>query len=137
VTVRVPLELVTATRGRGDLTVTLTNVSTDPVPVWWEVEGPEGPLYDCLSVELTRPGAKRTLLLTGDRNASTVGRVVLAPRAGRSAELDLAAWADAPVNGLEALAAGEYSATVRYRCDEPDCWRGELAAAPVSVHLPG
>ena len=131
----VPLALVAATSGRGNLTVTLTNVSSEPVPVWWEVEGPDGPLYDCLSVELTQAGGTRTLLLTGDRNSSTVGRVVLAAGAGRTAELDLAAWARTPANGGDELAAGEHSATVRYRCEEPDCWRGELAASPVSVHI--
>jgi len=134
VTAAVPLTLTADAHG-ATVTVTLANVSTAAVAVWFEVEGPNGPLYDCLSVDLTGPGDRRTLLLTGDRNASTSGRVVLDPDAALSATIDLADWALAPINGGDALAPGAWTATLWYRCDEPDCWRGEVVAAPVSVHV--
>jgi len=134
VTAALPLKL-TAVADGATVTVTLTNISTAVVAVWFEVDGPNGPLYDGLTVDLSGPGGPRTLLLTGDRNASTSGRAVLHPDAALSATVDLALWARAPINGPDALRPGDYTATARYRCDEPDCWRGEVVAPPVSVHI--
>jgi hypothetical protein len=130
----VPLELTAAAAGTV-LTVVLTDVSELPVAVWFDVDGPDGPLYDCLTVELAGPGGPRTLVLTGDRNASTSGRRVLEPGAAVTADLDLAAWARAEINGGAALAPGRHRATASYRCAEPDCWSGEVSAAPVPVDV--
>jgi enoyl-CoA hydratase/carnithine racemase len=66
VTAALPLNL-TAVADGATVTVTLANISTAVVAVWFEVDGPNGPLYDGLTVDLSGPGGPRTLLLTGDR----------------------------------------------------------------------
>ena len=88
------------------LLVSLTNVSTAPVAIWWEVQGPDGPLYDCLTVELAGAGPTGRCCSPVTGTPRPAGWTVLDPGAGRSATLDLAAWSRAPINGGGALRTG-------------------------------
>jgi hypothetical protein len=79
---------------------------------------------------------RRTLRFTGDRNASEVGLVELAPGHEISDDLDLAAWATQPINGGQPLATGDGELTMTYELSQPGVWNGRVTAGPLKIRVP-
>jgi hypothetical protein len=113
------------------LHVELANRSAGELRVYFAAEGPSGRMHDFLTVALTGADGERLLRFTGDRNASTVGLVDLAPGDSVADDLDLHAWALEPINGATPPAPGRYALTATYRVDQPGVWSGEIVAGPV------
>lgn len=115
------------------LRVSLSNEGEETVRAYFAVQSASGRHHDFLTAELVGEGTRRSLRFTGNRDASTTGLVELAPGEEASDELDLAAWALAPINGAEPLAAGEHALTATYRVEQPGVWSGSISAGPVRV----
>lgn len=131
------LELAVSARGTV-LHVVLRNQAEGPLTIVAAVAGPERKHHDYLRAELTG-AATRTLRFTGNRNTSETGVVTLEPGGETADDVDLAAWATAPINDGAPLAPGEYQVTVIYRLEQPGItgsWRGEVAAGPIAVRAP-
>jgi len=114
------------------LAVSLRNRAGRPLDVVFAVDGPEGSLHDHLEVRLD--GARRRrLLFTGNRNSATSGVCTLAAGATATDRLELQRWAQAPLNGGERLAPGQYRLTATYRPNDPAAWTGSITAGPVDL----
>ncbi len=118
------------------LHVAFANRGPETLAIWFASETPSGRHHDHLAVRLAGAGGERTLRFTGDRDASTTGLASLAPGEELADELDLAAWALAPVNGRAALAAGDHALTADYSAAGGGAWEGSLSAGPVELRVP-
>ena len=116
------------------LRVLFTNRSDGTLVVYFFVEGPNARHHDFLTADLTSAGSRsRTLLFTGDRNGSTVGLTTLQAGESIGDDIDLAAWAVAPINGEAPLNPGEYALTATSRVHILAAWTGRLTAGPVRL----
>ena len=114
----------------------LRNVGQAPLRLFGGVAGPDRTHYDYLRAELAQGGVQRKLRFTGARNASGTGVVTLPVGGEISDDLDLAAWAQQPVNGRQPLAAGDYQVTVIYELAQQGFWSGRVSAGPVGGRAP-
>jgi hypothetical protein len=115
------------------LRVRLSNEGDDTLRAYFAADSAGGRHHDFLTAELVGEATSRTLRFTGNRDASTTGLVELAAGDEVADELDLAAWAHAPINGGTPLAAGEYALTATYSVDQPGVWSGSISAGPVRL----
>jgi hypothetical protein len=118
--------------------VVLRNAGASPVRLYGPVSGPDRKHHDHLRAELVMSAGagRRTLRFTGDRNASEVGLVELAPGHEISDDLDLAAWATQPINGGQPLATGDGELTMTYELSQPGVWNGRVTAGPLKIRVP-
>jgi hypothetical protein len=129
------LELSVAVTGT-TLRVALANVGAIPLPVYFAARGPDGVYHDFLTAELASGAQRRTLRFSGARNTSTTGLVELDAGEAVADALDLAAWAQAAVNGAQPLAPGSHTLTATYRVEQPGAWQGAIEAGPVALLVP-
>ena len=118
------------------LRVALSNKGDEAVTVYFAAQSPTGRHHDFLTVRIFGGAGERTLRFTGDRNVSTTGLAVLGSGQEIADDLDLAAWARAPINGGVALTPGDHELTATYRVDQPGAWAGAISAGPVGLHVP-
>jgi hypothetical protein len=116
--------------------VVLRNAGASPLRLYGPVSGPDRKHHDHLRAELVSAAGRRTLRFTGDRNASEIGLVDLAPGREISDDLDLAAWATQPINGGQPLAPGDGELTMTYELSQPGVWSGRVTAGPIKIRVP-
>jgi hypothetical protein len=79
-------------------------------------------------------GATRTLKLLGPRRESGPVKVALKPGARIEHAVDLAFWAERPINGGKPLVAGTYQVSATYSVPSGDGrWTGKLDAGPLTL----
>lgn len=124
------LSIAASADPRGQLTITLTNVSEKELTVMSHVATHETHL-DWFTVELRGgPGGTRTIFLDDKRDKSAPVSERLAPGEKLVHVVDLLAWAARPRNGGKPLAKGTYSMRVNYRVDgENKAWKGTISVA--------
>jgi hypothetical protein len=114
------------------VSLALENTGERPLEVLSHVLAAGEAHYDWFTVRVDA----RELRLLDDRNRSAVVRATLAPGESLRHEVDLAAWAQRPVNGGEPLAPGAHELRARYEVGaDESAWTGRLDAGPAGLTL--
>jgi len=119
---------------RHTVEIYLENVGRSPLDVMSHVAAQEKHL-DWYTLQLQDASdAVRTLKLLGPRRESGPVKVALKPGGRISHTVDLAVWAERPINGGKPLAKGSYQVSATYSVPAGDGrWTGRLDAGPLTL----
>ncbi len=119
--------------------LSLENVGHSPLEVFSHVEAGEDQ-YDWYTIHLRDAhGHSRTLAFVADRDESARITAHLDAGGRLTNTIDLAAWAQQPINGDQPLAPGAYEADAAYEVPPSaaeKCWTGRLEAGPAKFTVP-
>jgi hypothetical protein len=121
---------------RHTVTIYLESTGKDQLDVLSHVAAQEKHL-DWYSLQLRNAGGtNRILKLLGPRRESGPVKVVLRPGARIEHAVDVAAWAERPINGGTPLPAGAYQISATYDVPPGEGrWSGRLEAGPLVFDL--
>ena len=116
------------------LHVVLTNGGGTPLKALTHVEAGGRVDLDWFTVSVKIGGASRDLRFTGPRDRSARVTETLAAGGTTARDVDLAWWAQQPINGGKALPTGKGTLTVVYEvANETGVWNGRIEAKPIDV----